>query len=430
MTRLKISSSNDFFECKGRPFFLLADTVWSAFSNTDLIEWETYLDFRREQGFNAVQISILPILHDCSDTALGLLPFGLNPDGTWNYSDMHHAFFDRAAKMLELAVSKGFVPCLVVLWGNYVPGNWMSRNNGGAEVIPFERIKPFATYIAKLFSPYHPVYYISGDTNFEDATGENVYLEALRAIKEIDTDALTAMHIYAGSHSLPDSLLYSPLLDFFVYQSGHHIQDQHMTYELALGFAGKPVKKPIFNAEPCYEGHGHGGRYGRFDAFSIRYAFWSSILAGARAGFAYGAHGIWSWHKTNAEFKNKQWSQTPYDWQKALRLQGAWDVCYAKWIVEHYELHALQPNSDLLHSDIETVRMATSNGKDIFAIYVPYAMDIVLNMDLSGYKVIAIELNTRYVMNPRIVKRSSQSIIQQIDCNHDVLIIGCQIAVI
>lgn len=49
-----------------RPFFYLADTVWMAFANLTVDEWERYLAHRRLQGFNALQISILPVTHDTS----------------------------------------------------------------------------------------------------------------------------------------------------------------------------------------------------------------------------------------------------------------------------------------------------------------------------------------------------------------------------
>lgn len=41
-------------------FFYLADTVWSAFTNIDLTDWAYYLKVRKEQGFNVLQINILP----------------------------------------------------------------------------------------------------------------------------------------------------------------------------------------------------------------------------------------------------------------------------------------------------------------------------------------------------------------------------------
>ena len=41
----------------GSPWFYLADTVWSAFTNPTDREWEEFLRLRREQGFAALQIT-------------------------------------------------------------------------------------------------------------------------------------------------------------------------------------------------------------------------------------------------------------------------------------------------------------------------------------------------------------------------------------
>ena len=46
MNTLQISSTNDNFIRNGRPFFYLADTVWSALTNASLEEWEYYLNYR------------------------------------------------------------------------------------------------------------------------------------------------------------------------------------------------------------------------------------------------------------------------------------------------------------------------------------------------------------------------------------------------
>ncbi len=44
----------------GQHFFYLADTCWSAFTSIQENDWITYLDKRKEQGFNTLQINVLP----------------------------------------------------------------------------------------------------------------------------------------------------------------------------------------------------------------------------------------------------------------------------------------------------------------------------------------------------------------------------------
>ena len=63
MIKLELAPSRDYFLVEGKPFFYLADTVWAAFASVTIEEWARYLEVRRGQGFNALQISILPITH-------------------------------------------------------------------------------------------------------------------------------------------------------------------------------------------------------------------------------------------------------------------------------------------------------------------------------------------------------------------------------
>ena len=59
MALLQVTPEKTFFLRDGQPFFYLADTCWSAFTNITLEEWEEYLNYRRLQGFNALQINVL-----------------------------------------------------------------------------------------------------------------------------------------------------------------------------------------------------------------------------------------------------------------------------------------------------------------------------------------------------------------------------------
>ncbi len=121
MSRIEISDTHDYFLRDGMKFFYLADTCWSALTNAALDEWVYYLDFRRRQGFNAIQVNLLP-QHDRSESDLYIDPFGALPDGGWDFSRRNDEYFDRAERMVELAVERDITPAIVVLWCNYVKG--------------------------------------------------------------------------------------------------------------------------------------------------------------------------------------------------------------------------------------------------------------------------------------------------------------------
>jgi hypothetical protein len=70
------------------------------------------------------------------------------------------------------------------------------------------------------------------------------------------------MHVISQYHELPQAFIDSDELDLYIYQAGHGLKNQSDNYRLAQQFLDKPVKRPIINSEPPYEGHGHGNLYG------------------------------------------------------------------------------------------------------------------------------------------------------------------------
>ena len=71
---LKISKNKQTLLKDGKTFFYLADTCWSAFTNISDEEWDYYLYKRKVQGFNTIQINILP-QWDASLTNFNFNPF-------------------------------------------------------------------------------------------------------------------------------------------------------------------------------------------------------------------------------------------------------------------------------------------------------------------------------------------------------------------
>ncbi|MDR2977315.1 MAG: DUF4038 domain-containing protein, partial [Streptococcaceae bacterium] len=121
---MKITVSNDQRTLlrDGKPFFYLADTCWSAFSNIRESEWLHYLRKRKSQGFNTLQINILP-QWDRSQNDFQKLPFKQS-DGVFDFSQLDDSYFERAERMCAMAEENGFSLALVVLWSNYVSGTW------------------------------------------------------------------------------------------------------------------------------------------------------------------------------------------------------------------------------------------------------------------------------------------------------------------
>ena len=422
MLDLKISDSKDYFTSAGKPFFYLADTVWPAFTRISFNEWEEYLDYRKMQGFNALQIQVS---QNQSIFGSKPYPFHLNANGSPDYHRINEEYFERATKILAMAVQKGFIPVLAVLWADKVKDTWLSQLNP-SQIMPLDAVERFAEYVAKTFAEFNPIYFASGDTNFASDQTHEAYMIVLDTLKSISPNALTAMHIWGDSVYLPTDIVQSKNLDFYIYQSGHKGALQHFPYQFAQEFYRQPIKRPILNSEPCYEGlhslldWGHIEDY-RFNAFDVRKAVWQSLLSGAKAGITYGAYGVWPWHKKGEVYRLEKFFGKPYDWRTALKFEGAWDVSFARWIFGTYNLFDLEP-TDIIDSKLPEVRAAASSNK--FAIYIPCNVEVEVKLDLTDYDWTLVDLAERRFAQPEISSRQQGSVIKMSPFNSDVLLIG------
>lgn len=399
---LKVAANKAALTKDGREFFWLADTCWSAFTNITDEEWEYYLSYRKEQGFNTLQINILP-QWDASETRLHWEPFEKNEDGTWNYSVLKPDYFAHAGKMAEKAKDEGFVLALVVLWCNYIPDTWASRFYKGG-IMPFAALDPYLEMVKNTFNALDPVYVISGDTDFNTPECEKYYIHAAEYLKVQAPDSLLATHIKGRYTYIPEAL--EKQLDLLFYQSGHNRQDLTMPWKLALEMQEKYPGKPLINSEPCYENMGFSrSMYGRWTQMEIRKAAWQSLLAGACAGITYGAAGIYSWHQTYSYFDARRGEgfASPMAWQDALHFAGAWDYGWIRWFFEENGLSRLTPAQDLLVKPCEEIRAARA-GEDKVLIYSPGNTPFAVRMDLQGWKGQVYDLEQRRVGWPVLEK--------------------------
>ena len=418
---LQISDSKDHFVKDGKPFFYLADTAWLAFANATIDDWAEYLDYRKIQGFNALQMIVLPIPHDTSESAIGILPFKTDNTGKMDFHAINDQYFDRAQTMLELATERGFLPVLAPLWCNYVEGSWASHSFED-KVMPLSAVKPYMEYVVDVFSRFDPVYIISGDDNFETEKAGDYYTTMFDVVKQMSPETLTTMHL-TSRIDLPNEWADYPHLDFYMYQSGHDLEHQDYPYLHAAVYRGRSIKRPIVNGEPCYEGLGPAGRYGRFSAFDVRKAIWQSLLSGAKAGVTYGAHGIWSWHVKGMRFTSGVWQATPFEWRSALRFSGAWDAGFARWVFETYDLFDIQP-VEAIKNDTAEIRMSVSNDRSTVVIYAPYNVDVRVDMDLAFYDWTVIDLANRRFARPEVENRDGLWLLRMHEVNSDGLFIG------
>lgn len=421
MERIAVSESKEYLECGGRGFFYLADTVWAAFTAPTMEEWKDYLDYRKLQGFNVLQINVLP-QWDAGGQKNTCEPFAADASGTYDFHSINAAYFDRACALLRAAADRGFVPALVLLWCNYVPDTWGAKKIG-RNIMPQDAVAPYVSYAVNRFREFRPIYIVSGDTDFPTERACLHYRTALRAVKELDPFALTTMHIQGERSDLPEEFVRSKDLDFYTYQSSHNAKNQHLAYHLAEAFTTKSVRKPVINAEPCYEGSRHWGEFPRFTAYDVRKAIWQSLLSGANAGVAYGAHGIWNFYRAETSFESADVTGIPFRFRDALRLEGAWDAGFARWIFETFGLFGMKPLPRMDGEPEETRFAASADGGKLVG-YIPYAADSRVPVDLSDYHLTAVDLENRRFLQPAFIAGKKSSVLKMVPVNSDFLLIG------
>ncbi|TDW13237.1 uncharacterized protein DUF4038 [Breznakia blatticola] len=399
-----------------KPFFYLADTCWSAFTNITDDEWDYYLYKRKVQGFNTIQINILP-QWDASATDLVYEPF-VDHDPY----QINDAYFEHAKEMCKKAKAQGFELALVVLWCNYVPGTWAS-NFMKDHILPFDCLDGYITKVDETFSEFQPMYVISGDTDFETDETISYYVKAAATLKKLAPKCLYTTHIKGRYTYIPENLY--AYLDFLFYQSGHNAQDLSMPYSLSETMQQTYPDKPLINSEPCYEEMGYSRQmYGRWTRYDVRRAAYVSVLSGACAGITYGAGGIYSWHKVNKSFAKflGEGFDDPKSWEEAMAFPGAWDYGYLKTMLENLNIQSLEARQDLLLNDTNDIRVAKANN-GIYLVYVPCNTKVRLDLDCSAYKLQTIDLENRFVANTAYEIKEGKTILAIHPFQDDVLVV-------
>lgn len=425
-----LSTKGKYLYKDGKRLFYLADTCWGAFTSVEMADWRYYLDVRKSEGFNAIQINVLR-QWDSSKPLEGREPFAIteHTDGTYeyNFSKINEDYFDNAEKMLIEMKKRNMIPSLVLLWSNFVPDNWIDRYKAAKNnLMPFNQIRPYITYVVNRLKKFNPIWFVSGDVGFTDNEKQDpkiaikYYREVLRVAKEIDPNGIYTFHINGESHDLPDEFVNQ--INFYSYQSGHGYAGQSTAYKIPACLREKQnYVGPIIDTELCYEGltQMHAPEPKRYGAFDVRKAAWSAVLSGADAGLGYGSFGIWPWKdisRPEQELEqNFNVQLVPYDWRTCLTFRGAQDLGFLKDILTTFAPEKLKSIS---LDENDPIRGA--KGKNYVLIYLPTAG----NLDFSKFKLKVdnckvIDLNKRTILEGRV----ENNVLQMMPIVEDELVI-------
>lgn len=436
MSRICVAPDHRHFEKDGKPFFLMADTAWSSFTNPTMEEWVEYLALRREQGYNSLLINILPQWDRGLATGEKACPFSGEDHAIWHFEDIPSSYFEHACAMLDKILEFGMTPVLVLLWSNYTKGTFFDRLWGHTPLAE-ESVEKYVTFVANLFRKYEPLYFISGDTNFTEQVVDDYYLPALRALKRTDSEALASLHICgAGFHtpeiieqSIPARLLYSSDLDFYTYQSGHFDFFTERCRECAQAFTHLKEVKPVLNAEPCYDGWDtKTGAHGRRE---MRRTAYLSILNGASAGLGHGAQGVWQWLRKGDFFAPTHVKDVPKLYEciepfyakEAAALDGAQDRAFAAELVKRHGLYALEACHDYESGNPDMCMGRMPDGS-AFMLYIPRNQKTLVKLPAEEYRFTLYHLDSRTTLQPQITAADGGFVLEPAGLNSDYVLVG------
>ncbi|HEX8201475.1 MAG TPA: DUF4038 domain-containing protein, partial [Isosphaeraceae bacterium] len=339
-----------FAHADGTPFFWLGDTWWMGLCHR--LRWPeefaTLADDRRAKGFTVVQI-VAGLYPDMPPFD----PRGANEAGfPWEerYTRIRPAYFDAADRRLRALVDRGISPCIVGMWGYYLP--WMG----------VERAKQHWRYLVARYGAWPVTWCVAGEANlpwylakgfpYDDREQVRGWTEVLRSVRDVDpfrrpvTIHPTAIGRYTARHATDDPAL----LDFDMLQTPH---GQREAAPVTLGamresVAARPIL-PVVDGEASYE-----RLMDRLPTEWTRAMFWICMTSGA-AGHTYGANGIWQCNR-----RGQPHGPSPHGgnygtipWDEAMHLPGSAQLGAAKRFLERFPWHRLEPHPEWVAWDDE-----------------------------------------------------------------------------
>ncbi|NII26017.1 DUF4038 domain-containing protein [Pseudoflavitalea sp. X16] len=401
LPKLKVSSNGRYFTTQsGQPFFWLGDTGWLLFIKLTREEAVQYLEQRKQQGFNVIQVMVL---HDVrkavnvyGDSAL-LHQNVATPAITKgnNFSDAaQYDFWDHVDYVIDQAAQRGLYMALVPVWGTNVKNGW----------VPVAAAKQYASFLGNRYKNKSNIIWLNGG-DIPGSDSINTWKQIGRTLRATDKNHLITFHP-RGRTTSSRWFHQESWLDFNMFQSGHrnyvqdtskgetHYGEDNWKY-VDEDYAKRPVK-PTFDGEPSYEGipqglHDTTQPYWN-DNDVRRYAYWS-VLAGG-AGFTYGHNAVMQFF--HAGDAGSAYGAEKY-WQPAMQDPGALQMKYVKELLLSKPYLERIPDQSLVADNGEWYeRVVASRGNNYALLYTYTGNKFKVVMGkISGAKVRA------YWFNPK-----------------------------
>ena len=405
--KLKVSVNGHYLVKEdGTPFFWLGDTGWEMLHRLSRKEIETYLENRKEKGFNVIQTTVISeFIHSdretnyYGDSALvndnpekpAVTP-GSNPLVPGEYD-----YWDHVDYAVKAAAQKGLYIALVPTWGE-----WIIPRTGKALFNTTSQSYNYGWFIGNRYSKDKNIIWILGGDRHPDERPGGI--ELWRAMAEGIADGVNGIKMQEGKADYSTTLMThhsfnsgsnwfhnDAWTDFHIWGSYHAEINNTRAWELALQDWNLPNPKPTINGEPCYEGHGINYAVednGYFTSTDVRLAAYWSAFSGA-AGFTYGCQPVWQF---TDEKRSKHSKMTLIPWQKGLDMPGALQVSFLKQFMEEIITPELIPDQTIIMDGEGSCgsRSCALRTKTAAYIYIPTGNQLKIRSGiLTGNKISA-----------------------------------------
>ncbi|GAB3999192.1 glycoside hydrolase family 140 protein [Spirosoma daeguense] len=402
--QLQIQSNHRYFQDKeGKPFFWMGDTAWELFQRLDRPETETYLETRRRQGFNVIQVVALAFANDEDNrkpNRYGDFPFiENNPDrlaitpGNKPEDVAQYDYWDHVDFVIQTAARKGLYVALNPVWGDHVSRHWSSKG----VIFNEQNARTYAKFLANRYAKqWNIIWILGGDCPLVYEKDNHKYDDrpvwrALAAgFKEGEGTQRHLMTFHPkGGRSSSEYFHQDNWLDFNAFQSSHGSRDADAWNWVTRDLALKPPK-PTLDMEPCYEDHpinpwdGKWTRQrGYFNAYDVRSRLYRGVFAGM-CGFTYGHHQVWQFLDTT-RFKPLSVGDTIIGWKRALNAEAAGQIQFLKQLMLSRPYFTRIADQTLIQSDKGTdyrdlVTATRDSAGSYVLVYLPHSKPVTINV--------------------------------------------------
>ena len=309
---------------------------------------EKYLETRKEQGFNVIQVMVLHSLTavtvDGDSALIGKNVAKPNIPATTTSPQKKSGYWENLDFVAELALKKGLYLGLVPVWGSNVRAGLVSEKQAEA----------YAKFLALRYKDKPNIIWLNGgDVRGNDSI--QTWNTIGNTLKKYAPNQLVTFHPFGRTQS-SEWFHNEKWLDFNMFQSGHRRYDQDSTgtgnhygednWRYVQSDYSKVPVKPTLDGDPSYEGipQGlHDTLQPKWKDNDVRrYAYWS-VFSGA-CGFTYGNSAVMQMHK---KVEKTGAYGTKESWDDAINAPGAKQMIYLKDLMLKFHFEELLPDQSV-----------------------------------------------------------------------------------